>query len=69
MSPEWTAAASLSDHVLRLRPEQARALADELNAVLGRWMDPAPERGTCPAEGTELVAVLSNVVPITEWPS
>ena len=67
LGPAWTAAASLSDHVLRLRPEQARALADELNAVVDRWMDRYPS--DVPAEGTELVAVLSDVVPIQEWPA
>jgi DNA-binding transcriptional ArsR family regulator len=63
----WTAAASLNDHVLRLRPDQTRALADELNAVLARWMAAHPS--DVPAEGTELVAVLSDVVPVKEWPS
>ena len=63
----WTAAASLNDHVLRLRPDQSRALADELNAVLARWMAAHPS--DVPAEGTELVAVLSDVVPVKEWPS
>jgi DNA-binding transcriptional ArsR family regulator len=65
--PAWTAAASLNDHVLRLRPDQARALADELNAVLGRWMREHPS--DVPAAGTELVEVLTDVVPLKEWPS
>ena len=47
------ARASLNDHVLRLRPDQARALADELNAVLARWLPEHPS--DVPAEGTELV--------------
>jgi DNA-binding transcriptional ArsR family regulator len=67
LDPAWTAAASLNDHALRLRPDQARALADELNAVLGRWMAEHPS--DVPAEGTELVAVLSDVLPLKEWPS
>jgi DNA-binding transcriptional ArsR family regulator len=67
LGPAWTAAASLNDHVLRLRPDQARALADELNAVLARWMDEHPS--DVPAEGTELVEVLTDVVPLKEWPS
>jgi DNA-binding transcriptional ArsR family regulator len=62
----WTAAASLNDHVLRLRPDQARALADELNAVLARWMDEHPSDVS--AEGTELVEVFTDVVPLKEWP-
>ena len=67
LGPEWTAAASLNDHGMRLRPDQARALADELNAVLDRWMTAHP--GDQPAEGTELVFVLTDVVPLKEWPS
>jgi DNA-binding transcriptional ArsR family regulator len=67
LGPQWTPVASLSDHVLRLRPEQARALADEVNAVVGRWMDRYPS--DVPADGTELVAVLTDVVPVKEWPS
>jgi DNA-binding transcriptional ArsR family regulator len=66
LGPAWTAAASLNDHVLRLRPDQARALADELNTVLARWMDEHPS--DVPAEGTELVEVLTDVVPLKEWP-
>ena len=67
LSPDWAAAASLNDHGMRLRPEQARALADELNGVLDRWMTEHP--GDRPAEGTELVFVLTDVVPLKEWPS
>jgi hypothetical protein len=67
LDPDWAAAASLSDHGMRLRPEQARALADELDAVLDRWMTEHP--GDQPADGTELVFVLTAVVPLEEWPS
>jgi DNA-binding transcriptional ArsR family regulator len=67
LGEEWAATASLNDHGMRLRPEQARALADELNAVLDRWMTAYP--GDRPAEGAELVFVLTDVVPLKEWPS
>ena len=67
LGPAWTAAASLNDHALRLRPDQARALADELNAVLARWMREHPS--DVPADGTELVAVFTDLLPLTEWPS
>jgi DNA-binding transcriptional ArsR family regulator len=67
LGPAWTAAASLNDHALRLRPDQARALADELNAVLARWMHEHPS--DVPADGTELVAVFTDLIPLTEWPS
>jgi DNA-binding transcriptional ArsR family regulator len=66
LDPAWTAAASLSDYGLRLRPEQARALADELGAVVSRWMSEHPS--DVPAEGAELVGVLIDVVPLREWP-
>ncbi|HVD27899.1 MAG TPA: hypothetical protein VNC79_05290, partial [Mycobacteriales bacterium] len=67
LGPEWEAVASLNDHGMRLRPDQARELADELNAVLDRWMTEYP--GDQPAEGTELVFVLTDLVPLKEWPS
>jgi DNA-binding transcriptional ArsR family regulator len=67
LGPAWTAAASLNDRVLRLRPDQTRALADELNAVLARWMHDHPS--DAPAEGTELVALFTDLVPLKEWPS
>ena len=66
LGPEWAAVGSLNDHGMRLRPDQARQLADELNAVLDRWMAEYP--ADQPAEGTELVLVLSDLVPLTEMP-
>jgi DNA-binding transcriptional ArsR family regulator len=67
LDPEWPDATSLSDYALRLRPDQARALTAELDAVVTRWMDAHP--GDAPADGTELVFVLTDVVPVKEWPS
>jgi DNA-binding transcriptional ArsR family regulator len=67
LDPAWTAASSLNDYVLRLRPDEARALVDELNAVLTRWIGAHPS--DVPAEGTELVSVLMDVVPLQEWPA
>jgi DNA-binding transcriptional ArsR family regulator len=66
LDPAWAAAASLSDYALRLRPEQAHALAEELGAVVLKWMDAHP--ADTPVEGTELVGVLIDVVPLREWP-
>ncbi len=67
MDPAWTAAASLNDYGLRLSPDQARALADELDAVVSRWMSEHPS--DVPAEGTETVCVLLDVVRLRQWPS
>ncbi|GAA3182087.1 helix-turn-helix domain-containing protein [Blastococcus jejuensis] len=66
LGPEWAGAADLSDYALRLRPDQARALSDELSAVLTRWMEAHP--ADRPAEGAELVVVLADVVPLKEMP-
>lgn len=66
LGPAWTAAASLNDQVLRLRPDQARALTHEIDAVLARWLEAHPT--DVPAEGTELVEVFTDVVPLKEWP-
>jgi DNA-binding transcriptional ArsR family regulator len=66
LNPEWAAVASLNDHGMRLRPDQARLLADELNAVLDRWMREHPADQA--AEDSELVVVLSDLVPLREMP-
>ena len=66
LDPAWTGAASLNDYALRLRPEQARALLDELHAVLNRWMDEHPADAG-PDTG-DLVSVLLDIVPLKEWP-
>jgi Helix-turn-helix domain len=63
---EWEGAASLNDYGFRLRPEQARELMDELGAVLQRWMADHPSNEV--ADGTELVVVLADLVPLTEMP-
>ena len=67
LGPEWVTAASINDYGLRLTPQQARALADELTAVLDRWVAEHPAEQ--PVEGTELVSVLLDVVPLKEWPT
>ena len=65
LGDEWETAGSLNDYVLRLRPDQARALADELNAVLGRWRDSSPD---VPTPGTEMVLVDLDLLPQKEYP-
>ncbi len=67
LGPAWVTAASVNDHGLRLTPQQARALADELNGVLERWVADHPAE--LPVEGTTLVSVLLDVLPLQEWPA
>ena len=64
---EWATVASLNDYALRVRPEEARALVAELNAVLQRWMDAHPSDRA--DDDGELVSVLLDVVPLKEWPA
>jgi DNA-binding transcriptional ArsR family regulator len=67
LDPAWTGTADLSDYVLRLRPDQVRTLSAELSAVLTRWLDAHP--GDRPAtEDTEIVVVLTDIVPLKEMP-
>jgi DNA-binding transcriptional ArsR family regulator len=66
LDPAWTAVASLNDYALRLQPEQARALAAELDAVMNRWMDEHP--ADAGPDSGDLVSVLLDVVPLKEWP-
>jgi DNA-binding transcriptional ArsR family regulator len=63
----WASAASLNDYTLRLRPQEARAMAAELNDVLKRWLTAYPAEQH--ADGTELVTVLLDILPLTKWPS
>ena len=67
LAAEWSAVASLNDYALRMRPDQAKALTRELNDVLTRWLQEHPAEQ--PAEGTELVSVLLDIVPLKEWPA
>jgi DNA-binding transcriptional ArsR family regulator len=69
---DWEAAASLNDYAMRLRPEDAVAMADELNAVLARWSD-ASEPPTAATHGDSesdagLVVVHLDVLPLSEYP-
>lgn len=63
----WSAASSVNDYALRLRPEQARALQAELFAVLDRWASDHPT--DVAVEGSETVAVLLDVLPLQDWPA
>ncbi|MCW2700487.1 MAG: arsR1 [Blastococcus sp.] len=67
LDPAWAAAASLNDYGLRLRPEEARELSAELHALMQRWITAHP--GETPVEGTELVFVFTDLVPLRRYPS
>lgn len=67
LGPDWEAAASVNDYAFQLTPAQAAELAVELTAVLERWHAAHP--ADAPADGSELVSVLLDVVPLREWPA
>lgn len=66
LGPAWRSAGGLNDYALRLTRAQATDLSAELTAVLARWLDRHP--AAAPAEGTELVGVLLDVLPLRRWP-
>lgn len=61
LSPEWQAATSLNDWVLRLTPQQTRDLAAELSAVLERYRAEEPEDEDLP-----VLTVLLDLFPLQE---
>jgi DNA-binding transcriptional ArsR family regulator len=65
LGEEWETAGSLNDYVLRLRPDEARALAAELTGVLSRWSEQSP---AVPTPDTELVLVDLDLLPLKEYP-
>jgi DNA-binding transcriptional ArsR family regulator len=65
LGAEWEAAGSMSDIALRMSASSARAMAAELNAVLARWRDAAPDTS---APDSGLVMVNIDVLPLTEYP-
>jgi len=71
-SDDWEPAGSLNDYAMRMRPEDATAMADELNAVLARWSDASESATADPhADGesdTGLVLVHLDVLPLSEYP-
>lgn len=62
--PEWAAAAGLSDYAVRLTPQEARQMTDEVHAVLDRWS--VQHREARP--GTEVVGFFTAVLPFRGLP-
>jgi DNA-binding transcriptional ArsR family regulator len=69
---DWEPAGSLNDYAMRMRPEDAVAMADELTAVLARWSDasapPTPDPDADGEPGSGLVIVHLDVLPLSEYP-
>ena len=69
---DWEPAASLNDYAMRMRPEDAIAIAEELTAVLARWSDasapPTADPHADSESDTGLVVVHLDVLPLSEYP-
>jgi predicted ArsR family transcriptional regulator len=63
MPRAWRDALDLSQHALRITPEEASALGEELRAVLARYRRDEPEAAASAPEGAERVAVLTQLLP------
>ncbi|TYP81268.1 ArsR/SmtB family transcription factor [Blastococcus xanthinilyticus] len=62
LDDDWRVASSLNDVGLRLGPEDARELADELMAVLARWRDTRED------PDQPVVHVLVDLFPLRAYP-
>jgi DNA-binding transcriptional ArsR family regulator len=71
-SEDWEPAGSLNDYAMRMRPEDAVAMAAELTGVLARWSEAAEPPSTDPhvagESDTGLVLVHLDVLPLSEYP-
>ncbi|MBP2401568.1 helix-turn-helix domain-containing protein [Streptomyces syringium] len=63
MPRPWRDNLNLSDWSLRLTPEEAASLGEELRAVVNRYRRDAPEAGSGAPEGAERVVLITHILP------
>ncbi|MFD8258585.1 ArsR/SmtB family transcription factor [Streptomyces griseoluteus] len=63
MPRTWRDTFNMSDWALRLTPEEAAALRQELRAVVDRYRRDTPEAAVKAPEGAERVAVITHLLP------
>ncbi|WP_432861331.1 ArsR/SmtB family transcription factor [Microbispora rosea] len=68
MPREWRAACDMSDWALRLTPQEAVALREELWAVIARHRRDVPEAAGAP-EDAERVSVIVQILPELDAPA
>lgn len=59
----------MSDWALRLTPEEAVALRQELRAVISRYRRDTPEAAASAPEGAERVGVIAQMLPELDAPA
>jgi DNA-binding transcriptional ArsR family regulator len=63
MPPQWRAVLDLSDWALWITPDEARALHDELAAVIGRYRRHTPEAVAGAPAGAARFGVIAQLLP------
>ncbi|MEU2516767.1 winged helix-turn-helix domain-containing protein [Streptomyces syringium] len=63
MPRSWRHNLDLSDWSLRLTPEEAASLGEELRAVVNRYRRDAPEARSDAPEGAERVVLITHILP------
>lgn len=66
MPPEWRDALHLGNSLLRLTPEEAKALQEELNSLIARYRQDDPADTVELPEGTGRVLLISQILPEPE---
>ncbi|MFI5825284.1 ArsR/SmtB family transcription factor [Streptomyces rishiriensis] len=69
MPRAWRDTFDMSDWALRLTPDEAVALRQELRDVIARYRRDAPEAAASAPEGAERVAVVTHLLPELDAPS
>ncbi|MGV9247982.1 ArsR/SmtB family transcription factor [Streptomyces sp. NPDC003710] len=69
MPRAWRDTFDMSDWALRLTPEEAAALRQELRAVVDRYRRDTPEAAAKAPEGAERVAVITHLLPELDTPA
>nr|BFD88544.1 winged helix-turn-helix domain-containing protein [Streptomyces sp. Xyl84] len=69
MPRAWRDTFDMSDWALRLTPDEAVALRQELRDVIARYRSDTPEAAASAPEGAERVAVVTHLLPELDAPS
>ncbi|WP_037805241.1 ArsR/SmtB family transcription factor [Streptomyces sp. NRRL F-2305] len=69
MPRAWHSTFDMSDWALRLTPEEAVALRQELRAVIARYRKDTPEAAASAPKGSERVGVITHILPELDTPA
>ncbi|WP_431782910.1 ArsR/SmtB family transcription factor [Streptomyces chumphonensis] len=69
MPRAWRNTFDMSDWALRLTPEEAVALRQELRAVISRYRRDTPEAAASAPEGAERVGIITQILPELDAPA